>query len=116
MSSSSIGLQGQRDTESMGRIPNVGIVIVAVRRANIHRFAPPRAGSNDVGVAISCAPWRTIRWRTLIRFVPAILYPLIDTAAHVVEAKGIRLEAAHLNRLLGARCVSAILAVGHTRL
>ena len=67
-----------------------------------------------MGVAISCAPWRSIRWRTLIRLVPEINHPLIDGAAHVVKAEGIGLEAADLDRLLGARRgVRAILAVGH---
>src|SRR5471032_2010316 len=100
----------------MGRISDVGVVTVAVRRANIICVVLPRAGSNDVGTAICSAPWRSIRWRTLIGFVPAILYPLIDATTHVVKAERIRFEAAHLDRLLSGRNIGAILAVSHTGL
>src|SRR3984885_12670912 len=48
--------------------------------------------------------------------MPAVLYPLIDAATHIVQAKRIWLEAAELGRLLGAGSVRAILAVGHPRL
>ena len=48
--------------------------------------------------------------------MPAVLYPLIDAATHVVQAKRIWLEAADFDRLLGAGSVVAILAISHTRL
>ena len=64
----------------------------------------------------SSTPCRSVRWRALIVLVPAVLNPLIDAAAHVVESKGIWLEAAHLDRLLGGRDVGAIPAIGHARL
>src|ERR1700722_7552715 len=48
--------------------------------------------------------------------MPAVLYPLIDAAAHIVQAKRVWLEAADLGRLLDAGSVGAILAIGHTRL
>jgi hypothetical protein len=100
----------------MGRISNVRVITVAVCRANIIRIVPPGAGSDDVRGAISFDPRRSVGWRTVIGFMPTILYPLVDTATHVVKTERIGLKAANTNRLLGACGIGAILAIGRTRL
>src|SRR5262249_48791760 len=61
-------------------------------------------------------PWRTIRRSAVIAPVPAILHPLVDAAAHVVQPKRVWLEAADLDRLLSRRDVRAVLAIGHALL
>src|SRR5712672_4223065 len=66
--------------------------------------------------AAALDPWRAVRWSALIILVPAVLYPLIDAATHVIQPERIRLEAAYLDRLLDGRDVSAILAIGHAGL
>jgi hypothetical protein len=48
--------------------------------------------------------------------VPAILYPLIDTTAHIVQPKWIGFETANLDRLVGCCDVGAILAIGQAGL
>ena len=52
----------------------------------------------------------------LVVFMPAVLYPLIDAATHIVQAERIWLKAADLDRLLGGGDVGAILTIGHARL
>src|SRR3954452_12437354 len=68
-----------------------------------------------MSAAVPAAPCRAVTGRALIGLMPAVLDPLIDTAAHVVEPERIRPEAADLRRLLG-REITAILATGHARL
>ena len=65
--------------------------------------------------AVALDPRRTVRRRALIVLVPAILYPLIDAAAHIIQPKRIWLKAPDLDRLLGGCDVGAILAIGHAR-
>ena len=52
----------------------------------------------------------------MVILVPAVLYPLIDAAAHIVQSKRIWLKAANLDRLLGSCEVIAILTIGHAGL
>ena len=64
--------------------------------------------------AVAFDPCRTVCRGALVVFMPAVLYPLINAATHIVQAKRIWSEAADLDRLLGAGNVDAILAIGHT--
>ena len=48
--------------------------------------------------------------------MPAIRYPLIDTAAHIIKAEWVRLETANLQWLRGVVRFIASFAVGHTSL
>src|ERR1700730_6212105 len=61
-------------------------------------------------------PWRPVRRGALIILVPAILYPLIDAATHIIQPKRIWPKAPDLDWLLGGCNVSAVLAIGHARL
>src|SRR5690242_2649470 len=66
--------------------------------------------------AVSVGPRRPVGWRPLVILVPAILDPLIDAAAHVVEAERVGREAADPQRLLGVIGLVAALAIGQTGL
>src|SRR3954452_9420875 len=68
-----------------------------------------------MSAAVAAAPCRAVGGRALISLVPAVLDPLIDAAAHVVEPERIRPEAADLCGLLG-REITAILEAAHARL
>src|SRR6516164_8402369 len=52
----------------------------------------------------------------MIAPVPAILHPLVDAAAHIVQPERIWLEAADLDRLFSNRDIRAVLAIGHALL
>src|SRR3981189_2537459 len=108
--------EGQCDAETVCRISNVGVVTIAVRRPHIARVILPGPGPNDMRRAAALDPWRAVRRSALIILVPTVLYPLIDAATHVIQPERIRLETADLDRLLGGRDVSAILAIGHAGL
>src|SRR6266436_3164298 len=69
-----------------------------------------------MGGAFRIEPGRAIARCALIVLVPAILDPLIDAAAHVVETERIGQEAAGLQRLLGVVGLVAPLAIGHALL
>src|ERR1700676_5399275 len=100
----------------MGRVSNVGIVTVAIRRPHIARVILPGARPDDVRCAVSPDPRRTVHRSALIIFVPAILYPLIDPTAHIVQSKWIGFKTADLDRLVGRCDVGAILAICHAGL
>src|SRR6185437_4609850 len=65
--------------------------------------------------AVTLHPCRTIRRRAAIVPVPAILDPLVDGAAHVIQPEGVRLEAADPGWLLERGDIGAALAIGHAR-
>src|SRR5690348_3365485 len=66
---------------------------------------------------VALGPCRTVRRSALIVLVPAILDPLIDTAAHIVQPEWICLEASHLDGLLLGGCDGrAVPAVGQAGL
>src|SRR6202158_1395199 len=106
----------QCDAESVGGISHIGVVTVAVGWPDIPRIIPPGTRPDAGRGALALDPCRTVRRSALVVLVPAILYPLIDAAAHIVQSKRIWLEAADLDRVLGGRGVGAILAIGHAGL
>ena len=63
--------------------------------------------------AIALDPRGPVQRGALIILVPAILYPLIDAATHVIQPKRIWPETPDLDGLLGGCDVSAVLAIGH---
>src|SRR5258706_326253 len=95
----------------MCRISNVRVVTIAVRRPYVTRVIPPGPGPNDMRHAVGLDPGRTIRRGALIVLVPAILDPLIDPAAHIIEPKWIWLKTANLDRRFCGRDLAAILAI-----
>src|SRR5215469_7934720 len=100
----------------MGRIPYVGIVVITVRGSNITRIILPRSRADNVRKAVVIYPRRTFRRCTLIILMPAIGHPLIDIAAHIIEAEGVRLETADLQRSRGVVGFIASFTIGHIRL
>ena len=48
--------------------------------------------------------------------MPTICHPLIDTAAHIIKAEGVRLETANLQWLRGVVGLIASFTIGHIRL
>src|SRR3954453_3902569 len=108
-------LRTERHAESVRGVTNIGVVTIAVGRPHISRIVLPGARAQDMSAAVPAAPCRAVGGRALIGLVPAVLDPLIDTAAHVVEPERIRLEASGLRGLV-VRETTAILATGHARL
>src|SRR4051794_622841 len=69
-----------------------------------------------MGGAFRAEPRRSVGRGALIVLVPAILDPLVDPAAHIVEAERVRREAADLQRLLGVIRLVATFAIGQAGL
>src|SRR5690349_18413585 len=63
--------------------------------------------------AVGLHPCRTVRRCADIVLVPAILDPLVDAAAHIIQPERIGPEAADLGWLLDRGEVCASLAIGH---
>ena len=97
----------------MRRIPHGRVVMITVGGSNIIGIVFPRSRANDTRQAIVFYPSRTVRRRALIVLVPAISHPLMDIAAHIIEAKWIWLEAADLQRLGRLVGFIAALTIGH---
>src|SRR5262245_43601030 len=100
----------------MGRVTDIGVVVVAIGRTDIACVILPGTGANDMGAAVASGPDRAVGRRPLVIPVPAILDPLIDPAAHVVQAERIGPGTADLDRLVGGGVTAAILATGIARL
>src|SRR5215203_1305713 len=100
----------------MGGIAHVGVIDAAVCCPGIARVFPPGARTDNARGALVLDPRRTVRRSALIIFVPAVLDPLIDAAAHIEQPKRIWLQAADLDRLVGDQNVAAVLAIDHAGL
>ena len=94
-------------------VPYARVVVIAAGGANITRIVFPGSGTDDVRRAVVINPSRTIRRCALIIVVPAIGYPLIDIAAHIVQTEGVRLETADLQRLRSVVGFITSFAIGH---
>ena len=93
-------LERPPDPKPIAVAPVDGGVPVAVRGAEVPRIVDPGAAAKDPATAISGCPGGAIRRRAAVISIPAVLHPLPHVAMHVVEAKGVGLERAHLDRLL----------------
>src|SRR5207249_3218232 len=91
-------------------------ILIAAGGADVGGLAFPRPAAQYAGGALRVEPRLATGWGALIVLVPAILHPLVDAAAHIVETKRIGQEAADLQRLLGIVGLVATLAVGNALL
>src|SRR6476619_851859 len=66
--------------------------------------------------AVVINPRRSIRRCTLIILMPTICHPLMDIAAHIIKAEGVRFETADLQGLRGVVGLIASFTIGHVRL
>src|SRR5215510_10181881 len=86
-------LQRPRDTEADMVVPGVAGVPFAVGRAELPRLVVPGTAAHDAATAVAaCRPCRAVRRRSVVVVVPAILDPLRNIAAHVVQAERIGRE------------------------
>src|SRR3954466_12963191 len=91
---------GDCDAKSVGGISHIGVIAIAVWGPYMPAVVPPRPGADHVRGTLAFQPRRAICWCALVSSVPAILYPLIDPATHVMQSKWICCEATNLDRLL----------------
>src|SRR5271168_701893 len=97
----------------MRRIAHGRIVVITVGGSNIAGIVFPRSGADDARQAVAFHPCRTIPRCALIILMPAISNPLMDIAAHVIEAERIRLETADIQRLRRLVGFIATFTIGH---
>src|SRR5262249_15839599 len=89
------------NTEAVRRIAYAGIVLITVRGSNITRIVLPGSRAHDMRHGVVICPWRFIRRCPLIILMPTIGHPLMDIAAHIIKAEGVRFETADLPGLRG---------------
>jgi hypothetical protein len=79
---------GTTDAKTDAAVAEVGIDVVAIRRAANPRIAVPGAATSNASRIISSSyPGGTIGWGSFIAAVPHILAPFPDVAVHVIETK-----------------------------
>src|SRR6202008_4683599 len=90
-------LQRESDPETMRRISDAGVIVIAAAGAHIARIVLPRPRPNDTGKTVPTAPCRPVGRRSLIVLVPVVGDPLVDAAPHVEQAKRIGLKTSDLH-------------------
>src|SRR3954454_10690804 len=95
----------------MRRVSHVGVVAVSIGRSNIADVVLPGSRTDHMRSAVLADPRGAVAWSFLVGSVPAVFDPLVDGAAHIVEAERIRQVSPHFRGPLCA-CISAIFAGG----
>src|SRR6516225_9038505 len=104
------------NTEAVRRIAYAGNVLITVRGSNITWIVLPGSRAHDMRHTVVINPRRSIRRCPLIILMPTIGHPLMDIAAHIIKAEGVRLETADLQGLRGVVGLIASLTIHHVRL
>ena len=82
-------------------VPGNGGATVAIRGTQVPRSVEPRAATQRTKATTSTSrPRATVRWRSHVAAVPAVLHPLPNIPMHVMKPKRIRRERAHRHRPL----------------
>ena len=87
------------DTEAGAAAQAVGRVPVAVRGAEVPRPVAPGTSPQNAGGTIPRCPRTTVRRRTRIAAVHAVLHPLPHIPKHVMQAKPVGVECSRRRRM-----------------
>lgn len=89
-------LRGERpgNTKTDSVVPDVRIVLVAIRRAQPDWIAEPGAAAENAGGIHSSSPSTAVCRRTLVTAMPGVFDPFPNIAADIMQPKSVSPEAA----------------------
>ena len=91
-------LIGPGNTETAVDAPDRSGVPVAATGAQVLWIEIPGTAPQHPPGTVACSPSTTIRWRTIVVLLPAVLRPLPDIAAHIIQTSRVRFLPCHRAR------------------